>query len=160
MKQTSRPVILHEGEGQATWFLGGLMIEKAGSDHGDGRVAFLDQLAPAGFAPPMHVHRREDEGFYILDGEVDFFCDGQQFHGKPGSWIFLPRDLPHAFKVGADRPARLLTFTFPAGFERFVKEFGAPAQQRSLPPPEPPDVPRIVAMAAKYGIEILGPPPD
>src|SRR2546430_9896626 len=75
--QTSKPVVLHDGEGDATWFIGTLMTRKAGATDGVGGVAFLDQLAPAGFGPPLHVHRREDEGFYILEGEVDFVCDGR-----------------------------------------------------------------------------------
>ena len=61
--QTSKPVVLHDGEGDATWFIGTLMTRKAGATDGVGGVAFLDQLAPAGFGPPLHVHRREDEGF-------------------------------------------------------------------------------------------------
>src|SRR5438046_7027815 len=78
--QTSKPVVLHDGEGDATWFIGTLMTRKAGATDGVGGVAFLDQLAPAGFGPPLHVHHREDEGFYILEGQVDFVCDGQTFH--------------------------------------------------------------------------------
>jgi mannose-6-phosphate isomerase-like protein (cupin superfamily) len=159
-EQTPKPVVLHDGEGEATWFIGTLMTRKAGARDGTGGVALLDQLAPVGFGPPLHLHHREDEGFYILDGEVDFFCDGQDFHLRSGSWVFLPRDLPHAYKVRGDKPARMLTFTFPAGFEGFVSELGSPAPQRTLPPQEPPNVGRIAAIAARYGIEILGPPPD
>jgi mannose-6-phosphate isomerase-like protein (cupin superfamily) len=158
--QTSKPVVLHDGEGDATWFVGTLMTAKTGGADGSGGVAFLDQLAPAGFGPPLHMHRREDEGFYILEGEVDFVCDGEAFHTARGSWIFLPRGTAHAYKVRGDSPARMLTFTFPAGFERYVKEVGTPAPRRSLPPPEPPDVARLAAVGAKYGMEILGPPPD
>src|SRR5437879_2582353 len=91
--QTSKPVVLHDGEGDATWFIGTLMTRKAGATDGVGGVAFLDQLAPAGFGPPLHVHRREDEGFYILEGQVDFVCDGQTFHLSPGSWVLLTRDV-------------------------------------------------------------------
>jgi len=158
--QTSKAVVLHEGEGDATWFIGTLMTRKASATDGHGGVALLDQLAPVGFGPPLHVHRREDEGFYILEGEVDFVCDGQAFHLRSRSWVFLPRDLAHTYKVRGQKPARMLTFTFPAGFEGFVSELGSPAPHRTLPPQEPPDVGRIAAVAAKYGIEILGPPPD
>jgi mannose-6-phosphate isomerase-like protein (cupin superfamily) len=158
--QTTKPLVVHDGEGDATWFIGTLMTLKAGATDGSGTVALLDQVAPAGFGPPLHLHRREDEGFYILEGEVDFFSDGKVFRGRAGTWVLLPRNLAHAFKVRGEKPARMLTFTFPAGFESFVSELGSPAPQRTLPPQEPPDVGRIAAVAAKYGIEILGPPPD
>src|SRR5437879_8901632 len=115
-------VSLHAGNGDPPFSIVTLMMLKAGATDGVGAFAFLDQLAPAGFGPPLHLHRREDEGFYILEGEVDFVCDGQALHGSAGTWVFLPKDLPHAYKVRGETAARMLTFTFPAGFERFVSE--------------------------------------
>jgi len=73
--------------------------------------------------------------------------------------VFAPREIPHTFKVGP-HGARALTFGFPSGFAGFVKEFGEPAPSRAVPPPGPIDEGRLVELARKYQIEIVGPPPD
>jgi hypothetical protein len=72
--------------------------------------------------------------------------------------MFLPKDVPHAFRVGPNG-GRLLTFSAPADFANFVKAAGEPAPQLVTPPAEPPDMERLATIAAKYGIELVGPPP-
>ena len=102
---------------------------------------------PAGSASPLHVHHADDEGFYVLDGEVTLHLPGEQIHLGPGDFALAPRGVPHAYRVG-DRPARWLT-TSTGGFERFVaavSELGAP------------DPAALSAVAAQHDIEILGPP--
>jgi hypothetical protein len=120
-------------------------------------------LAPDGFASPLHVHHSEDEGFWILEGEMTFYVGDQTIKARPGSFLFGPKEVPHAFTVDTG-PARLLFVLSPAGFEDLVREMGEPARELIIPPqPEgPPDeaeMQRMAAIAARHGNEILGPPP-
>lgn len=111
---------------------------------------------PPGFASPYHMHHREDEQFYVLEGEMAFVCDGRWVKGGPGTYIFGPRELAHGFKVVGDRPARMLLQCTPGGFERFVERLGAPLAEAVRPP----DMAKLVATAAEFGIDILGPLPE
>lgn len=147
-------------DGPAVWFLNCLSILRAGAEHTAGAFGLVEQIAPVGAGSPYHVHRREDESFFVLEGELEFVSEGRRFTSGAGSFVFLPRNIPHGFRVVGDSPARFLILVNPAGFERFVTEVGEPAVRRELPEPSEPDVPRLVEVAARYGIEILGPLPD
>ncbi len=110
------------------------MVTKADADATGGSFDLLDhQTVPAGYAPPRHVHRHEDEAWYILDGEVTFWCGGEELHAGRGGFVFLPRDIEHTFKVGVSG-ARLLTIAVPSGFAAFVRAAGEPAHDRVVPP--------------------------
>jgi quercetin dioxygenase-like cupin family protein len=153
------PIALQEGEGEALWFLGTLATIKASSETTAGRVAVIEQLAPQGAGSPLHVHRREDEWFYVTEGALTFWVDGQVIEAPAVSFVYGPRDIPHTFIVSSPQ-ARFLIVTEPAGFERFIRGFGEPAQTLTIPPPSPPpsDLAPLVAAAAEYGVEIIGPP--
>lgn len=159
MTKQSKAYVMKADEGQAFWFAGALMILKAAGDQTDGHFAFLDQHVPGDYAAPRHVHHTEDEAWYVLEGDVTFYCGNDTFTAGPGAWVFLPRDVPHAFKVGA-KGGRLLTMSAPANFADFVRAAGKPAPQLVVPPPESPDIEHLASIAAKYGIEIVGPPPQ
>jgi quercetin dioxygenase-like cupin family protein len=153
------PIALAAEEGEAIWFLGMLATIKASSESTAGRVAVIDHLAPRASGSPLHVHHREDEWFYVTQGELTFWVGGRVVSAPAGSFVYGPRDIPHTFTVGSDT-ARFLLVTEPAGFENFMRAFAEPATQLVIPPPatEPPDVEAITRLAAEYGIEILGPP--
>jgi quercetin dioxygenase-like cupin family protein len=112
------------------------------------------EMAP-GFASPYHVHHLEDEAFYVLEGEMAFVCDSKWMKGGPGTYIFGPREIPHGFKVVGSSPARMLLLCAPAGFERFVLELSVPFNDFT-----PPDMAKLMAVAAKYKIDILGQLPE
>src|SRR5687767_1590398 len=145
-------------EGEAFWFLGNLMVVKAAGKHRNGSFTLIECVAPAGFAPPPHIHRDEDEAFYLLEGEMRITCGDETWNVGPGGFAFLPRGVPHGFTVGASGPAKMLQLTLPAQFERFAAEVGEPAKQRTLPPPSEPDIPRLLEAMSKYGIELAPPP--
>jgi quercetin dioxygenase-like cupin family protein len=153
------PIALQQGEGEALWFLGVLAIVKASRETTGGRVAVIEHLAPQGSGSPLHVHRNEDEWFYVTEGELTFWVGGEVIRAPAGSFVYGPRGIPHTFAVASEE-ARFLLVTEPAGFEAFMRDAGEPAQSLTLPPAtlQPPDPARLAAAAAEYGIEILGPP--
>jgi quercetin dioxygenase-like cupin family protein len=113
------------------------------------RLGLVDMVeVPAGQMPPLHVHHREDEGFYVMAGEVTLFMPGDQVTLAAGDFFLAPRGVPHSYRVG-DAPARWLIISTPGGFERFVADVAALGEL---------DPERMTAVAAEHDIEILGPP--
>lgn len=155
-----RPIALRPGEGEALWFMGMLATVKASTEGTDGGVAVIEHAGPQHSGSPLHVHHNEDEWFYVLEGELTIWVDGEVMSAPAGSFAFAPKNLPHTFTVSAPEGARFLLVTEPAGFESFMRLGAEPAEARTLPPPRvgPPDAERLGALAADYGIEILGPP--
>ena len=153
------PVALAAGEGEALWFLGCLATIKASSESTAGRVAVIEHVAPRGNGSTLHVHHREDKSFYVTEGELTFWVGGQVIAAGAGSFVYVPRDIPHTFIVSS-YTARFLLVTEPAGFEEFVRALAEPATRLLIPPPAiaPPDVEAMARLAAEYGVEILGPP--
>ena len=123
-----------------------------------GGFTILDHRCPAGLAPPPHTHPGTDEVFCILDGQFAGFCGQKSWEAGPGTLVFLPRDVPHGFRVSDAGPGRALLILAPAGFERFIVELSEPAQQLVLPKPVAPDHARVGEVAAAHGIRILPPP--
>ena len=149
---------LAAGQGEAIWFLDTLMTVKARGQDTNDALSVVEVFCPAGFGPPPHLHRREDEALYVLEGQMTVSCGEQTWTATPGSFVLLPRGIPHAFTVAATGQCRMLTINTPAGFERFVAEAGRPAGRLTLPDPRPPDVPALLAAAAKYGHEFVSGP--
>ncbi len=145
----------------SVWFIGMLVSLLADSKETGGRFGLMEFVVRKGGEPPRHVHRREDEAFYVLEGEIVCYV-GEEIHGAgPGTFVFLPRDVPHSFAVETDA-ARVLVLVAPGGFEGFFRtpQFSEPARALELPPtPEgPPDVEALVAEMGRYGSEVVGPP--
>jgi quercetin dioxygenase-like cupin family protein len=155
-----RPIALQPGEGEALWFMGMLATVKASREGTDGVVAVIEHTGPQHSGSPLHVHHKEDEWFYVLEGELTIWVDGESIAAPAGAFAFAPRDLPHTFTVSSPEGARFLLVTEPAGFESFMRLGAEPARALTLPPPPttPPDVERMGALASEFGIEILGPP--
>jgi quercetin dioxygenase-like cupin family protein len=150
---------LAPGEGEALWFNGGFALLKATSDLTGGRFAALELRAPKGFASPLHIHRAEDEFFIVLEGEVRLRHGDDVIEAVAGSFVYGPRDVPHAFRVDSDE-ARLLLFFGPAGVERFFREAGKPAASHGLPPAGELflDKEALKEIGARYSQEFVGPP--
>ena len=149
---------LAPGEGQAIWFLRNHMTVKATAATTNGGFGLLESLIAPGFSPPLHVHHREDESFYVLEGELTMRCGDRTFRATAGAFVFLPRDVPHTFVVEGDRPARMLTLLTPGGGEGVFIDGGRPAEHAGLPPVTPPDIAALKAVSFAYGAEIVGPP--
>lgn len=153
------PIALQQDEGEALWFLGILATVKASRETTGGRVAVIEHLAPQGSGSPLHLHRNEDEWFYVTEGALTFWVGGRVIEAPAGSFVYGPRGIPHTFTVNS-REARFLLVAEPAGFEGFMRSLAEPAMALTLPPAtvQPPAPERMMAAAAEYGIEILGPP--
>ncbi len=139
------------------WFVGTLLTIVAGGADTDGKLAVLDQRANLGFSPPRHVHRREGTALFVIDGELTVDIGGEQRVVGAGDFVWLPRDIPHTFRVDSDQ-ARFLEFVTPPGFEQYHVDASDPAPTRTIPPPAEPDIARLVGAIGPYGAEILGPP--
>lgn len=154
----SRAYLLGEEEGLEIPFLGVRMRQKAAGGETEGRFDLFDQHVPPAYAPPRHRHEREDEAWYVLEGEATFWCGAERFGAGPGAFVYLPRGIEHAFRAGAGG-ARLLTLTVPGGFGSFVHEVGGSAGTAGVGDAAPPDEEELAAIAARHGIVITGPPP-
>jgi quercetin dioxygenase-like cupin family protein len=154
------PAILTPDVEPAVWFLGALTRIRAGGDATGGQLAVLEHQAERGYGSPLHLHHADEETFLVLEGELRVEVDGQAHAAGAGAVAFLPRKLPHAFVVTSPQ-ARFLTLHTPAGFDQFALAAGTSVGVTTAPPLDesPPDPAALAAMAASYGIEILGPPP-
>lgn len=117
-----------------------------------GIVGVFESIVPPRGGPPVHIHHNEDEVIHVIEGPYDFWLDGQTIRVEAGDSIFLPRGVPHTFRVASDRPGRNTTILTPGGLEEFFVEAAA----RDLCPPH--DMAAIVELGGRYGIEFRGPP--
>jgi quercetin dioxygenase-like cupin family protein len=155
------PVVLTPEEQSAVWFLGSLVKVRLDTRDSGGQLAVLEHRGERGYGSPVHRHQRDDETFFVLDGELRVEVDGQTRTAGPGSVAFLPRQLTHAFVV-TSAEARFLTLHTPAGFDAFTREAGTPAHPSVSTPPAgltQPDPAALRALAKTHGIDIIGPPP-
>jgi mannose-6-phosphate isomerase-like protein (cupin superfamily) len=153
------PYLLAAGDGQDLWFLGNLVTWKATGEQTHGQLTIAEFVHPAGFAPPLHRHLREDEIFYILSGTAEFCCKGERLRAAAGDFVLLPAGEPHAFLVGNGEPLHALQITTPSGFEHFAAAAGKSATERRLPDPAPLDQAALGRAATLHGMQILGSPP-
>jgi quercetin dioxygenase-like cupin family protein len=153
------PIALAPDQGEALWFMGSLLTIKASGANTGGGVTVIENLAPQGGGSPLHVHHREDEWFYVIEGTMTFWVGGEIIEASAGSFVYGPRDIPHTFVV-TSAEARFLLVAEPGGFDAFARALSEPAQTLTIPPPpsEEPDMAALSAVAAEYGMELLGPP--
>src|SRR5918997_7138543 len=95
MDMGTQPYALGKEEGQAVWFLGTLVIVKATGEQTGGAFGLIDNMMPAGFASPYHMHRNEDESFYVVEGEMTFYVGEERVKAEPGAFVYGPRGVPH-----------------------------------------------------------------
>jgi quercetin dioxygenase-like cupin family protein len=120
----------------------------------------IEATVPPGQGPPPHIHSREDEAFYVLEGELLFHTDGRSFTAASGAWVTLAKGSLHYFKNAGHEPARMLIVVTPAGLEEFFLEMGRETIEGETEPvvPTPDDIQRLIETAPKYGLEIRLPP--
>lgn len=152
--------VCRAGQGRATWAMGSLFepLVTAGQTGGALDAAVVTQ--PPGLATPTHVHTREAEAWFVLDGTLTYRAGDQLVDLVGGDFIYLPRDVPHAFRITGARPARYLVLAVPGHVLDLYDEVGRPAPERRLPDGgiPPADIARWLELAPAYGLRVVGPP--
>ncbi len=134
---TRKPVRSKIGEGRPIAVVGDVYRLLATSEETDGKYALIEAIVPPGGGPPPHKHSREEEGFYVLEGELRITVDGESFVARPGEFVNLPVGSLHWFANATDKPAKMLITLSPAGLERCSWRLAVPF----LPAPRPPHLP-------------------
>ena len=136
------------------WENGNLTTNLAEKKDTNGAFCLVEATLAPGSEPPPHLHTREDELFYVLEGEFDVHVGKEAFKVETGECVFLPRFTPHAFVIRSPW-LRVLALFSPAGLEEFLKATSVPAPDDAVAPSEPPvvAVQNVFELAARYGIQ-------
>jgi quercetin dioxygenase-like cupin family protein len=150
---------VRKGEGEARWWFGALAEIKATAADTGGQVTIVEVTEHPGAEAPLHVHRRDDEGFWVLEGDVTFEVGDTTIEASAGDYVFGPRDVPHRFTVG-DQGCRMLFILVPGGIEDVIRATSEPAMSRILPPPPeaeptPEEIDGLKAIVKEHGYELL-----
>ena len=156
---TLDPVVVRAGEGEARWWFGALVELKATAADTGGQMTILEVTEPPGMKAPLHVHHRDDEAFWVLEGDVTFEVGDTTIAASAGDYVFGPRDIPHRFTVG-DQGCRMLFILIPGGIEDVIRATSEPAPRRTLPPPSeeeptPEEIEGLKAIVKEHGYELL-----
>ena len=150
MRNTQRdPKDVQAGRGRMLPVLGERVTLKLTGEESDGGVAVVEISTPPQVGPPLYVHQREDETLYVLEGMFEIRVGGRTIPAPPGTFAFLPRDIPHSYTNVGYRTGKLLVTITPAGFEQFFEEVSV------LAPDESVDLEQLRAIGRKYGVDIL-----
>jgi len=138
------------------WVLGELVTRKVAGEQTGGAYSIFEVVSQPQGGPPPHIQHREDECFYVLEGEYEFLVEGRTLRMPAGSLLYVPKGNLQAYRNVGEGTGRMLVNQTPGGLhERFFEDLGKPAEDTSTPgPEEPPNAQRIGAIATKYGIEI------
>ena len=143
---------------EAIWFTDALMRIHIPPEQSDGRYALIEGLVPPGHQPPPHIHHDEDEGFFVLEGELTLSGPDGEVVLRPGQAHSVPAGVPHTFRVTSTGPARVVSVLTGSSFVGFLRAVGRPAERLSLPTPAgPPDLALMARAAAAAHMEIVEP---
>lgn len=156
------PTIRKPNEGRTIAVVGDVYRFLATGDETNGKYAMWEAIVPSGGGPPPHIHSREEEAFYILEGEITFTVNEEKIVAKAGTFANMPVGTPHSFKNESAQPAKMLISVAPAGLEEMFFEFGVPLSEGSTSalPPTKDEIEKLLAIAPNYGIEIRVPHHD
>jgi quercetin dioxygenase-like cupin family protein len=154
-----QPTLRPLGRGRTVAVVGDVYRFLATGEDTGGQYALWEAVVPPGGGPPPHVHSREEEGFYVLEGQITFTVNGERVVAAAGTFANMPVGTPHAFKNESGQPARMLISVAPAGLEQMFFEFGVPLAEgaTTAPPPTKEEIEKLLAVAPKYGVEIRVP---
>jgi quercetin dioxygenase-like cupin family protein len=161
VKETNvtKAVIRTPTQGRTIAVVGDVYRFLATGEDTDGKYALWEAIVPPGGGPPPHVHSREEEGFYVLEGEITFTIGDKRLVASAGMFANMPVGTLHSFKNESSKPAKMLISIAPAGLEQMFFEFGVPLPEGSTTalPPTKEEIEKLLAIAPRYGIEIKVP---
>ena len=162
MSMTHEPTIKHPGEGRTIGVVGDVYRFLATGDDTGGKYAMWEAIVPPGGGPPPHIHSREEESFYILEGEISFQIGDQRIEATAGMFANMPVGCLHSFKNESGKPAKMLISVAPAGLEQMFVEVGQPVEPgaTAAPLPTKADIDKLLTVAPRYGIDIKVPHHD
>jgi mannose-6-phosphate isomerase-like protein (cupin superfamily) len=148
-------------EGRTIAVVGDIYRFLATGEDTNGKYALWEAIVPPGGGPPPHVHSREEEGFYILEGEITLTIGDKRLVASAGMFANMPVGTPHSFKNESSKPAKMLISVAPAGLEKMFFEVGqcVPAGATTAPPPTKEEIEKLLTVAPRYGVEIKLPLP-
>jgi quercetin dioxygenase-like cupin family protein len=151
-----QPTLRAPAEGRTIAVVGDVYRFLATAEDTNGKYAMWEAIVPPGGGPPPHVHSREEEGFYILEGEITFQIGEERVLATAGMFANMPVGTQHSFKNESSLPAKMLISVAPAGLEQMFFEFGVPVEQgaTTAPPPTKAEIEKLISIAPRYGIEI------
>jgi quercetin dioxygenase-like cupin family protein len=155
---THAPTLRRSDEGRTIAVVGDLYRFLATGDETDGKYAMFEAIVPPGGGPPPHTHSREEESFYILEGEITFTVGDKQIVATAGTFANMPVGSLHSFKNATEKTARMIISVAPAGLEQMFFEIGQPVKLGDQPsPPSKAEIEKLLAVAPSYGVEIRVP---
>jgi quercetin dioxygenase-like cupin family protein len=153
---THPPTLRKPSEGRTIAVVGDVYRFLAVSADTNGTYALWEAIVPPGGGPPPHVHSREEEGFYVLEGEITLQVGDRRIMAGAGMFANMPVGTLHSFKNESGKPARMLISIAPAGLERMFFEVGVPVATgaTTAPPPTNDEIDKLLEAAPRYGVEI------
>jgi mannose-6-phosphate isomerase-like protein (cupin superfamily) len=146
---TGKAIVLRPGEGRSIDLGTFAMSVKVTAEDTGGAFSLLEADEPADFGPPLHIHHGASEAFYVLAGEYIVFVEDQELACPAGSFIFIPAETPHGFRVGNVSSRKLNLYT-PAAMVGYFDEISAAGAL---------DADALSEIAERYGMEVIGPVP-
>jgi quercetin dioxygenase-like cupin family protein len=152
----TQAVLRKPREGRTIAVVGDVYRFLATGEDTNEKYAQWEAIVPPGGGPPPHVHSREEEGFYVIDGEITLTIGDKRLVARAGMFANMPVGTPHSFKNESSKPAKMLISIAPAGLEKMFFEFGVPLPEGSTTtlPPTKEEIKKLLAVAPSYGIEI------
>lgn len=151
------------GTGRGTWAMGSVFEHLAGPEHTGGALGVALVTQPPGIATPVHRHHHEAEALYMLDGQMTYLAGQETYELASGWFMYLPKGVPHAFRIRGEQPARFLALTVPGGLLHLYDEVGVPAAALRIPEEGEgrslsEEIVRWNEVGPRYGLEVIGPP--
>ncbi len=146
------------GEGEVTSLFGDTYVVKAAGEETGGTLSVIEaELGPHSGGTPLHVNTLEDENYYVLEGVLNFRLGERTLEAPAGAFVHIPKGVVHTHWNATEAPVRLVAFPAPAGFETFFADL---AELMAEMPAGSLDMGRVSELYERYGLRVVGPPPD